>query len=107
MSAAKPWEYLRDCSEVSLKNFQLLRQTAAANAKKEITKLVDELVDAQTDAEMCRLLLEDADLLAQIADHRQKVFHWEETRETVISEPSPAPARVGRPAARYRLKDTA
>jgi hypothetical protein len=99
----KPWEYLQDCSELSLKNFQLLRTTVAANALKEIIRLAAEYADATADSEMCELLLNEADNLARIADHRQKVFKWEEARD--ITEE--IPVKRGRPPARYRSKDVA
>jgi hypothetical protein len=53
-----PWDYLRDASAASLQAYELARLNQAANIRKEIAGLIDQLCDEAAAALLARFLLE-------------------------------------------------
>ena len=105
----KPWEYLATCSRAGLEEYQLAQMNIVAKQRKIIEAEVDRLVEAASNAEIARLVRDNAEELA-IMGAAQQVFKFEETWETQ-PEPDTArdriPARRGRPARIYRTKEVA
>jgi hypothetical protein len=58
MSDIQPFPYLVTSSKVSLESYELLRLSRASNLRKEMLQLLDEWVDAETEARMARAMLE-------------------------------------------------
>lgn len=105
----RPWEYLLTCSRAGLEAYELSERNKGSQLRKVLGAELDRLVEALTNAEITRLIRENAEELAKIGS-AQTVFKFEETWE-VQPEPDTArdriPARRGRPAQRYRARDVA
>lgn len=56
-----PWEFLFNASRNTLHSYELSRLGHAANLKKEITSLLDQLMDENANAMVARVLLEQRD----------------------------------------------
>jgi hypothetical protein len=71
-----PFEYLSDCSETSLQNFQMAQLDVAANLRKVLRTELERLIDALTNAEIARMLTENRAELARMAQLRQGVLDF-------------------------------
>jgi hypothetical protein len=58
-----PLDFLLVCSGLSLREFELNRQTQAANLRKQIRPIEDELRQAEAEAVLARWLMEYRDVL--------------------------------------------
>lgn len=102
-----PWEYLRTCSRTGLEEYQLVQLNIVAKQRKIIEAEVERLVEAASNAEIARLIRDNAEELARIGA-AQGVFKFEETWDVLPDTARERiPARRGRPAQRYRTRDVA
>lgn len=69
-----PWEYLGECSDTGLQNFQLSQLNVAASLRKVIEVESEKLIDALVNAEIARLLAENAAEMSRALELRQGVL---------------------------------
>jgi hypothetical protein len=100
-----PIEYLLVCSGISLRDFELNRLNAAANLRKQIIKMEDDLRQAMAEAELARWLMEHREVLLSAGAPTvfQASFEFPkqiEERELFPALPAgrPLPARSSREA---------
>lgn len=53
-----PMEYLAQCSQMSLESMELARLNRAANKRKELQQVLNELIESEVDARLARAILE-------------------------------------------------
>jgi hypothetical protein len=58
-SPQAPWEFLRTASRPTLQSYELSRLAHAANLRKELVQILDQLVEERTSAGVARCLLEE------------------------------------------------
>lgn len=58
MKTEPPLEYLSRCSDASLQHFELARLNCAANLRKQMAALLDQLIDDLVDARLARRMIE-------------------------------------------------
>src|SRR6185437_13377026 len=71
-----PWEYLSECSEMSLQNFLLAQLNLAASIRKIIAAEQEKLIEALTNAEVARIIHEDIEKLSHTANLRQGILDF-------------------------------
>jgi len=97
-----PWEYLADCSETSLRNFEIAQLAIADGILKGILADIRNLVEARVNANAARLLIEHGAELARIASLRQEVLRFGD-----FEVEKPKPERMLSPGPRRRKEGAA
>jgi hypothetical protein len=97
-----PWEYLADCSETSLRNFEIAQLAVAAGILKGIFADIEQLIEARVNANTARLLIEKPGEISRIATLRQGVLKFGD-----FELEKPKPGRMLRPGPRRREEGAA
>jgi hypothetical protein len=78
-----PWEFLFSASSNTLRSYELSRLGHAANLRKEINSLVDQLLDENSNAMVARVLLE-------LRERNIRITDVQAAPEQTNSEPAPS-----------------
>ena len=97
-----PWEYLADCSETSLRNFEIAQLTVADGLLKGIFADIEKLIEARVNANSARLLIERGPELARLYSLRQQVLPFGDAEPV-----KPKPGRMLSPGPRRKKEGAA
>lgn len=90
-----PWEYLADCSERSLRDFEIAQLAIADALLKGIFADIQRLVEVRVNANSARMLIEDGPQIARSASLRQEVLRFGDAEP--LKPPQPGRMRAPRP----------